>query len=104
VRLYRLAVEQNYCIAQFNLAVAHFNGTGVARDYIEAVRLLRLAAGQRSGDACYNLAMCYECGLGVEMNLEEAICWYRRAVDNNDMAAKTRLNELLSSSNAGQAH
>jgi serine/threonine protein kinase len=46
VKWYRLAADQRYAIAQYNLGVCYQNGTGVAKDLTEAAKWLRLAADQ----------------------------------------------------------
>jgi len=46
VRLFRLAAEQGYADAQFNLGNMFTNGQGVAQDREEAIRWYRLAAAQ----------------------------------------------------------
>jgi len=55
VRLYRLAADQGYAAAQFNLGYMFENGLGVVRDDNEAVRLYRLAAAQGHRNAMSNL-------------------------------------------------
>jgi TPR repeat protein len=57
VRLYRLAADQGYAAAQFNLGVCYRNGIGVAKDEAEAVRLYRLAADQGDAAAQRNLGV-----------------------------------------------
>ena len=52
VKWYRLAAEQGYAAAQYNLGVMYDNGQGVPQDYAEAVKWYRLAAEQ--GDAMLN--------------------------------------------------
>ena len=49
VRLYRLAADQNFAVAQANLGTMYQNGCGVPRDLNEAIRWYQLAAAQ--GDA-----------------------------------------------------
>ena len=46
MKWYRLAAEQGYDIAQYNLGVMYENGQGVPQDYKEAVKWYRLAAEQ----------------------------------------------------------
>jgi TPR repeat protein len=49
VRLYRLAAEQNFVVAQANLGTVYEKGCGVRRDLNEAAKWYQLAAAQ--GDA-----------------------------------------------------
>ena len=46
VKWYRLAAEQGYADAQYNLGLMYSNGEGVPQDYKEAVKWYRLAAEQ----------------------------------------------------------
>ncbi len=46
IRWYRLAAEQGYAGAQFNLGLMYFSGEGVPPDEMEAVRWIQLAAEQ----------------------------------------------------------
>src|SRR5262245_53836376 len=45
-KLFRIAAEQGYTGAQYDLAVLYGNGQGVTQDYVEAMRWLRKAAEQ----------------------------------------------------------
>ena len=49
VRWYRLAAEQGYANAQYNLGVSYDDGLGVPQDNIEAHMWLNLAASRSSG-------------------------------------------------------
>jgi TPR repeat protein len=44
VKWYRLAAEQGYLIAQYNLGVMYYNGQGVVQDYIIAHMWFCIAA------------------------------------------------------------
>jgi hypothetical protein len=46
IRLYRLAAEQGWAMAQFCLGRCYESGTGVDQDLTESVRLYRLAKKQ----------------------------------------------------------
>ena len=46
MKFYRLAAEQGYADAQYNLGVMYANGHGVSQDYAEAAKWYRLAAEQ----------------------------------------------------------
>ena len=60
VKWYRLAAEQGYAAAQFNLGVGYANGEGVPQDYAEAVKWYRLAAEQGYAAAQYNLGVMHD--------------------------------------------
>ena len=57
VKWYRLAAEQGYVRAQYNLGLMYANGQGVPQDYKTAVKWFRLAAEQGNADAQYNLGV-----------------------------------------------
>ena len=59
VKWSRLAAEQGYASAQYNLGLMYNNGNGVPQDYAEAVKWYRLAAEQGDADAQYNLGNMY---------------------------------------------
>ena len=62
VKWYRLAAEQGYANAQYNLGLMYDNGEGVPQDYAEAVKWYRLAAEQGMLHAQYNLGVMYDNG------------------------------------------
>ena len=76
VRWFRLAADQGYADAQYNLGLMYVNGQGVLQDYAEAVRLFRLAADQGDARAQYNLGYMYEAGGGVLKSYVMAYMWY----------------------------
>ena len=51
VKWFRLAAEQGYAPAQFNLGASYNNGEGVAENKDEAIKWFRLAAEQGDEDA-----------------------------------------------------
>jgi uncharacterized protein len=55
VKWYRLAAEQGYADAQYNLGLMYDYGNGVVQDYAEAVKWYRLAAEQ--GNARLNIIL-----------------------------------------------
>ena len=65
VRWYRLAAEQGYANAQYNLGLMYDNGDGVPEDDAEAVRWYRLAADQGNTSAQYNLERLSDGGEGA---------------------------------------
>ena len=94
VKYFRLAADQGYAMAQYNLGVCYKRGEGVPQDYAQAVKYYRLAADQGYADAQYNLALCYEEGQGVAKNLNEAIRLYRMVAATGDDDAKKALARL----------
>ena len=55
VRWYRMAAEQGFAKAQYNLGKCCYLGRGVQQDYTEAVKWYKLAADQGNADAQYML-------------------------------------------------
>ena len=58
------------------------NGTGVDRNYAEALRWYREGANHGNENAMTGLGYLYENGLGVARDARAAVNWYRKAVDN----------------------
>jgi len=54
-------------------------GTGVAKDYVEAVRWYRKAAESGDPKAQFNVAVCYSEGNGVDKDAVEAVKWITKA-------------------------
>ena len=98
VRLYRLAVDQRYALAQYHLAFCFRNGEGVQQDDQESARLYRAAALQGHSESHYWLGNCYKHGIGVEMNKLMAACFYRLTDELGYVFAQHNLNELNLSS------
>lgn len=94
LRLYRLAADQGYPIAQSNLGAMYANGQGVRRDDAEAVRLYRLAVDQGNAAAQTNLGWMYENGRGVPRDRSEAIRLYRLAAAQENQLAISHLRRL----------
>jgi hypothetical protein len=54
VKWYRLAAEQGYVVAQFNLGFMYANGEGVAKNAVQAFKWWNLAAAQGDKQAAEN--------------------------------------------------
>ena len=80
-KLFLRAAQLKLPEGQYNLAVCHAMGRGVAQDYVRAVELYRKAAGQGHTDAMCNLALCLEKGQGVPLDPEDAFLWYKEAFE-----------------------
>ena len=76
VKWYRLAAEQGYAAAQYNLGVSYDKGRGVPQDDAEAVKWYRLAAEQGYARAQYNLGFRYATGQGVRQDYVQAYMWF----------------------------
>ncbi len=91
VECFRIAAEQGYAGAQYNLGFMYDCGQGVTQDYAEAVRWYRKAADQGYADAQYELGFMYECGQGVSQDYAESVRWYRKAADQGIARAQYNL-------------
>jgi len=86
--------------AQYDLADAYFEGTGMAKDPKQGLVWLRKSAGQGYAGAEATLGFFYQKGFyqnGVEIapDAQEAANWYRKAARQNNTKAQTRLSEML---------
>jgi len=50
VRWFRLAADQGYAAAQYNLGTMYGTGTGVPQDYVQAHMWMNLAASRTTGE------------------------------------------------------
>ena len=73
------------------LGIYYLNGTGVAKDQVEAGKWYRKAAEQNDVVAQNNLGVCYANGVGVAKDPVEAVKWYRKAAKQNDAKAQYNL-------------
>ncbi|GHV37600.1 hypothetical protein FACS1894187_14750 [Synergistales bacterium] len=91
---YSKVAEQGHPTVQYNLGMMYATGSGVSRDYNQAVEWFRKAAEQGSANAQYSLGYMYEAGNGVVRNSQEAYFWFYLARLNGDKYAQTELNKL----------
>lgn len=89
--LYKTDAEKGIAKAQYELGRCYEQGSGVAKDSIEAVSWYRKAAKQGYADAQYNLGLCYGKGIGVEKNMTTANYWINQAADQGSKLAKALL-------------
>jgi TPR repeat protein len=93
VRFTKLAADQGYAPAQFNLAEMYYCGEGnLPKDLIEAVHLFKLAADQGYAPAQFNLGRMYYYGEGnLPKDLIEAARLYKLAADQGYDPAQNNL-------------
>ena len=72
--------------AQVQLGLAYENGTGVKRNYQEAVKWYRMAAGQDNITGQRLLGICFYKGRGVKKNYKQAAEWLRKSLNNDSFA------------------
>ena len=92
----RLAAAQQYDVAQYRLGLMYHQGSGNARDHVEAMRLFNLAAAQGNPWAMQHVGRYYEFATKWRLNFltadkDEAIRWYRRALAAGNHAAELDL-------------
>jgi hypothetical protein len=91
VKWYKLAAEQGYASAQYNLGYMYDKGKGVPQDYKTAVKWYSLAAEQGVALAQHNLGAMYDEGKGVLKDYVYAHMWYNIAASSgNKVASKNR--------------
>jgi TPR repeat protein len=87
--------------AQTSIGRAYWQGTGVPKDYVQAVYWLRKAAEQGNPGAQIGLGIIYDGELeevkGVPQDTEQAAIWYRKAAEQGNGIAEYLLGKLYSS-------
>ena len=78
-------------VAQYKLGIIYLNGTGVLKDYQEAMFNFRLSAVQKNMDAQYSLGRMYEDGYAAPQDYETAVEWYVKAADQGHNMAQYSL-------------
>ena len=66
---------------QFALGTMYYLGTGVEKNYAEAVKWYRKSAEHGNFNAMELLGSMFEQGKGVEQDYEEAVKWYKKAAE-----------------------
>ena len=84
VKWYRLAAEQGFASAQFNLGIMYEQGKGVPENDAEAVKWFRGAAEQGHAAAQNNLGSMYGNGEGVPEDFIQAYKWWNLAAAQGD--------------------
>ena len=99
-----LAANQNHTAAQCCLGSCYYEGTGVAKDYVQAFKwFMKPAADQGVDIAQYMVGSCYRTGQGVAKNDATALVWYTRAADQKFAPAQYHLGTFHAEGRAGLA-
>lgn len=96
VEFFKLAADQNYEVAQFNLAHHLFDGRGIEKNIAEAFKLWLLSAKQGYHFSQRDLGLCYYHGYGTNKDSDEAFKWLFKSAELGNLAAQ---NDLLYFSN-----
>ena len=94
LRWYRVAAEQGYVAAQYNLANLYRRGDGAPQDEAQAVHWYRLAAEGGFAKAQNNLGWAHDHGRGAASDDAMAARWYRLAAEQGLPHAQMNLARL----------
>ena len=107
---FKLAAEQGFANALYNLGVMYDQGQGVAQDYKEAVRWYRKAAEQGHASSQFILGSMYDDGRGVPQDYFQAHLWYNLAAsqltgEDRETAVKSRdtIAEIMTAEQIAEA-
>jgi TPR repeat protein len=84
-------VAEGYSPAQYQMALVHKHGYGVAKDGLKALALFQLAAAQNYPDAQFELALIYAEGKLVKQDLKQAFEFTRKAAKKELASAQFNL-------------
>jgi len=91
---FRAAAEKGEADSQYNVALMHEKGLGVAKDEKEAVVWYGKSAALGNSAAQFNLGVMYENGRGTAVDFAKANEWYRKAAVQGDPLAIGNLGML----------
>jgi S1-C subfamily serine protease len=83
--------ENGDAALQYQLGLCYFNGTSVAKDYLEAARWWRKSAEQDYAPAQYQFGLCYYAGYGVGQDYAESAKWWAKAAERGNAPAQYNL-------------
>ena len=93
---YKSAVEENYGMAYFRLALYFGSGFIVEYDFEKEISFLAAAADCGVKEAIFRLAVCFENGdNGIESDIDEAISLYKSAIAAGIANAEGRSKRAL---------
>lgn len=90
----RMAAEQGFPPAEYDLALLYYTGRGVPKDDAESARWLQRAADKNVAPAQNNLALLYATGQGVPKDMSKAAGLFRKAADQGFAEAENNLGVL----------
>ena len=74
--------------------MCYYKGTGVTKDYKQAVYWYSKAAEQGLAEAQYNLGLCYYEGKGVPQDYKQAVYWLSKAAEQGLAEAQESLKKI----------
>jgi hypothetical protein len=99
--MYKLAADQGYVFAQYNLGLMLYKGEGGKTDYDQARKMFTLAANQGDIEAQYMLGLMLYKGKGGDKDLKEARKMYKLAAEQGHVEAQYFLGRMLYKSEDG---
>ena len=90
-RLYRIAAEMGYSLAQYELGMCLQHGEGVPYNPVEAFTWFKHAADAGNADAQCNVGFALRNGHGVPEDKVAGVVYYRRAADQGHAEAMYNL-------------
>ena len=85
---YKRLAEAWNALAQQNLALCYFNGSGIAVDKVEAFKWYKRAAEAGHKETVFNIGVCYNIGKGIAVDKVEAFKWFTRSSETGLMEAQ----------------
>jgi uncharacterized protein len=94
VRWTRMAADQGFAPAEYDLALLYFTGRGIAKNDAECAKWLQKAADKGIAPAQNNLGLLYAVGQGVPKDAKKAAGLFRKAADQGFAEAQNNLGVL----------
>jgi len=80
--------------AQYNLGLMYAEGTGVPRDFDQAVSWFRKSAEQGNALGQFSLGAMYANGFGVPKDFVQAVFWRRKSANQGDSGGQSALGRM----------
>ncbi|MCW9034003.1 MAG: sel1 repeat family protein [Rhodospirillales bacterium] len=96
---WRPLAEKGDPAAQAELGHMYLSGTGVEKDYAEAIKWYRLASQQNYTPAYYYKGLLLLNGLGEKKDINEAILWLKKSAENENNDAPYILGRIYKRGN-----
>ena len=97
------SIEAGDAAAQYDSALAYYEGNEHPRDFALALQGFTIAAEQGYAPAQYKLGVMYSFGQGVPQDSIKAVQWFRRAAQQGDPAAQYSLGVMYATGQGVQS-
>lgn len=101
-RLFQALAERGNVQAEFFLGDLYLNGSGVPKDYAQALKWSREAADHGNTSAQFTLGKMSELGLGVPQDYVQAYVWYSLSASSGDEQATRKRDQMRLKMNGRQ--